>query len=164
MDLPTVLLNKILGIINKFLWKDKRAWVCSLILELWLENEGLAIPNIKKSYLAAMLVACLVWWRFRPYSDILVLEQGESEQSLADWLVVSKGSGLELKGVNQMARKLEKAWAQHQEGLIPSESLLMAIAEHTEFFWLKHNIDFKLWQRSGISKFRDLFVRGHLVT
>lgn len=59
LDLPTAILNRIQGIFSKCIWGNKRAWVSAKFLEQQLENGGLAIPNIRQYYCAAMLIACL---------------------------------------------------------------------------------------------------------
>lgn len=51
-----------------------------------------------------LVVASMDWWRFQPDSDIMALEQAESEKLLADWLVVTKNPELWLC---QMAHRLK---------------------------------------------------------
>lgn len=46
---------------------------------------------------------------------------------------------------------------------MPPNSPLRALVTHQELAWLKQSADFKLWQRSGIVRFSDLFTQGHFV-
>lgn len=57
LDIPEALLNKMQAIVNKFIWNNKKPRM--LAVEKRLQNGGLAIPNIRKYYHAAPLVACL---------------------------------------------------------------------------------------------------------
>lgn len=134
LKVPINLLNRMQGLINSFIWKDKRSQIRSQIVEPRIENRGLAIPNIKKYYYVAMPVASLDWWRFQIDGDILALEQAASEHSLIDWLVVTKKLVLPWRGISQTVRKVEKIWVEYQEDLIPAGSMLMTFAKHPGFF------------------------------
>lgn len=112
------------------------------LLELWRHLCWCWIWNILKYYYSAMLVAALVW--FQPDSDILALEQAESEIPLVDWVTMIKWFRLPPFGIYQTASRLAHVWRQHRENLIPADLLA--------FFWLKPKIDFSQWQKSGMYK------------
>lgn len=107
-----------------------------------------------------MLVAALDWWQFQPNSDILALEQADSEISWVDWLTVTKKFKSQPWGINQTASKLVLVCLQYCENLIPAESLLMSLERHPALFWLRSRIDFLQWQNFGITRFIDLIAHG----
>lgn len=98
LDIPSVSLNTMQAICNRFIWDYKRVRVHSHILEQKLEHGGLAMPSITKHYLTAKLMACLDWWRLSSPHDIILLEQNQNSQLLVDTLVMDSLSGDSCKG------------------------------------------------------------------
>lgn len=64
LDISEKEMDRIQNMINKFIWVDKKPRVNAWIMGLRPEHGGLAVPNIRKYYYAALLVACIDWQRF----------------------------------------------------------------------------------------------------
>lgn len=110
LDLSDKFLNKIQGILIKFIWSNKKLRVRSKIIAKRLEKGGLAVANRGENYQAAILAACFNWWRFPSDNVSLLMEQDVFEWSLTNWLVLDKRMGIKLRGVNKTAELLGKVW------------------------------------------------------
>lgn len=73
------------------------------------------------------------------------------------------GVGLRLIGACYTVCKLAKVWLKYR-GLVPPNSLMMSFLEQTKFFCVKCKMDFKGWQKSGVSKFKDLLLDDQFVS
>lgn len=64
LDIVEKILCKIKGILNKFIWGGEKPRISFKTVESKFDKGGLAVPNVKKYYRAAMVAAGLDWWRF----------------------------------------------------------------------------------------------------
>lgn len=63
LELPGKGLNKIQRIFKKFIWNNKRPQLKLRFFEKRVESADQVVPNAQKYSQAAMLSACLNWWR-----------------------------------------------------------------------------------------------------
>lgn len=47
---------------NKFVWSGKRARIKISVLQGFIADGGLTLPNIRSYYYAAMISAVVQWW------------------------------------------------------------------------------------------------------
>lgn len=164
LDIPSVLLNRLQNVLNKFLWGHKRAWIKANILEQSIEDRGLAVPSVIKHYHAALITMSLGWYRFQSNNINLILEQKKCSRLLPDWLVSDEIFDIQPSGINQMVKVLVKIWKKYREKLIPLHSPLMMFASHSEFAGIKYNISLSTWQQLGFKTFKDLFLHEQFVS
>lgn len=74
------------------------------------------------------------------------------------WL---RASGQEVSGT---VMKLVRIWKKYQNYLFLPHSPVMTLANHPGMSELRQVIDFAVWQRARISRFKDLFKYGQFVT
>lgn len=119
LKIPYSMLNSIQAIINTFIWGHKKPRICLAIVEKRLQDGGVAIPNIRKYYDAAMLTACEKWWNMANNEASLILEQENSGGSLADWLVQKVPARSDIAQANWIVKSLSKIWLKYKKYLMP---------------------------------------------
>lgn len=100
--------------LNIFIWGNKRARIRQTILEKDICGAGLAIPNVKCCYYAAILSACLYWWHVCPGNINMKLEQQQCNMTLFDWLSLDKESRKKVEN-GERNRVLERMWSRVQK-------------------------------------------------
>lgn len=119
LDVPKMTLSKIKSIINKYIWGARKLRIKFSIAEKKIQDGGIAIPNINRYYEAALLVACVEWWRMLDNDVLLLLEQKGCVMKLSTWLVANSATRRDIDQANWIVQTLGKVWLMYKKNLAP---------------------------------------------
>lgn len=123
MNIPIVMLNKIQSIIN-FIWGARNPRMKFFLAEKRIQDGDIAIPNIKRYYEAALLMACVEWRRMSDDDVSLLFEQEGCDMKLPVWLFANSAISLDVKRANLTVHVLGRVWLKHKKTLAPQGLLL----------------------------------------
>lgn len=89
LPLSDGLLNKIQRICSRFIWAGRKPRIKVAIMQQKKTQGGVALPNIRFYYQAALLESILQWWNFVNKLS-WQLEQEETEESLVVWIIIKQ--------------------------------------------------------------------------
>lgn len=160
LDIPKTLLNRLQLIINNFIWGNKRQRVCFVTSEKSLSEGGLAVPNLKMYYHAALLAACIEWLKWPKEEMLWLFEQDGCVTVLENWLIQDHSVIKDLTQASRLVKLMGKIWSLYRRVLVPLFSSLQKFLNHPEFRPLKWQGNLALWANKGFLHFKGMLIKG----
>lgn len=164
IHIPIKYINEIQGMLNRFLWKDRKPWVKMKLLHQKVIEGGIAYPPIHKYYQASRLAALMLWWKDNEM-DIWVFEQYGITEPLKEWAlrdpeIRSKA----VKSNSTIHNAIMRNWMNCQTMLAPGQSPLASFLHHPGFAVTGMGADFHRWEKADLDQLGKLGTRTGMNT
>lgn len=156
IHIPMKYLDDIQGMLNKFLWKDKKSRV--------KVKGGIAYPSIRKYYQASRLVAIILWWK-QEEIDTLIFEQHGINTPLKELILGDPALGFKkIRNSNITYNAIMRNWLTLHDVFIPGQPPLASFLHHPGFRVASNSGQFGRLEEVGLDKLGRLVTRFDLIT
>ncbi len=167
LPLPDTFFHNINGMLNQFIWNNKKARLQLRLLYLPYERGGLQLPNLKMYYWSAQLRIAMHYFSMAPPPAWVTIEQmSTSVLPLKLYLYSTSVKKLIKQLKNPFLRNTISVWySAHQHiGDTPALSQFSLIWGNNHFILGRADGGLKMWFDKGVEKISDLYAEDSLMS